>query len=117
MTTLSDASPGSASPTPPQRSQLQLTWLAPFGMIGLSIANFFFRLATLGIYDFWARTEVRKKLWSAIRLNDEPLVYTGTGKELFLGFLIVFGLILLPITLITLTAFFAFGPNSSFCRS
>lgn len=91
---------------------LELSWLKPIGMIGLSIANFFYRILTLGIYDFWARTEVRKRLWSAIRLNGEPLVYTGTGKELFLGFLIVFGVVLLPILLVSLAVVLIFGPNS-----
>ncbi len=91
---------------------LELTWLSPIGMISLSIANFVYRVLTLGIYDFWARTEVRKRLWSAIRLNGEPLVYTGTGKELFLGFLIVFGVILLPMLLITLAVTLTFGPGS-----
>lgn len=102
-------------PQPPQvKTELDVSWFAPFGMIGLSLANFFYRLVTLGIYDFWARTEVRKRLWSAIRLNGEPLVYTGTGKELFLGFLIVFGIVLLPIMLISFGAVFAFGPNSPY---
>lgn len=105
--------PGPAEP-PSSRSEINLSWFAPFGMIGLSLVNFFYRLITLGIYDFWARTEVRKRLWSAIRLNGEPLVYTGTGKELFLGFLIVFGVVLLPIMLISFGAVFAFGPRSTF---
>lgn len=81
-------------------THLELSWLAPIGMIGLSIANFIYRILTLGVYDFWARTEVRKRLWAAIRLDGEPLVYTGTGKELFLGFLIVFGVVLLPLLFI-----------------
>ncbi len=105
--------PGPAEP-PSSQSEINLSWFAPFGMIGLSLVNFFYRLITLGIYDFWARTEVRKRLWSAIRLNGEPLVYTGTGKELFLGFLIVFGVVLLPIMLISFGAVFAFGPNSPY---
>lgn len=91
---------------------LELTWLQPMGMVALSLINFALRILTLGIYDFWARTEVRKRLWSAIRLNGEPLVYTGTGKELFLGFLIVFGVVLLPILIVTVGAVLVFGPNS-----
>ena len=91
---------------------LELSWLSPIGMIGLSIANFIYRLFTLGIYDFWARTEVRKRLWSAIRLDGEPLVYTGTGKELFLGFIIVFGLVLLPMLLLSAGIILVFGPTS-----
>ncbi len=91
---------------------LELSWLSPIGMIGLSFANFVYRLLTLGIYDFWARTEVRKRLWSAIRLNGEPLVYTGTGKELFLGFIIVFGVILLPMLIFMVAVAITFAPGS-----
>ena len=54
------------------------------------MVNLLLRVLTLGIYHFWAKTEVRKRIWSAIRINDEPLTYTGRGMELFLGFLIVF---------------------------
>ncbi|MBU1210657.1 MAG: DUF898 domain-containing protein [Alphaproteobacteria bacterium] len=102
--------PTSSPPAPGIR--LDLSWLPPIGMIGLSVANFVYRLLTLGIYDFWARTEVRKRLWSAIRLDGEPLVYTGTGKELFLGFLIVFGVVLLPILFVSVAVVLIFSPNS-----
>jgi uncharacterized membrane protein YjgN (DUF898 family) len=84
--------------------RLSLSWLPPIGMVALSLVNFAYRILTLGIYDFWARTEVRKRIWAAIRLNGEPLVYTGTGKELFLGFLFAFGGVLLPLLLLAVTA-------------
>ena len=56
-------------------------------MIGLGFINGILKVLTLGLYSFWAKTEVRRRIWSATRLNGEPLSYTGTGKELFLGFL------------------------------
>lgn len=65
-------------------------------LIGLGFTNGFLQVLTLGIYSAWAKTEVRRKLWSFTRLNGEPLEYTGTGRELFIGFLIVFALVLLP---------------------
>ena len=65
-------------------------------MIGLGFINGILKLLTLGLYSFWGKTEVRRRIWSATRLSGEPLAYTGTGKELFLGFLIVFGLVVLP---------------------
>lgn len=46
-------------------------------------------ILTLGIYSFWGKTNQRKYLWGNTILMGEPLEYTGTGKELFLGFLIV----------------------------
>ncbi|HPG89154.1 MAG TPA: DUF898 family protein [Hyphomicrobium sp.] len=68
-------------------------------IVGLGAINGILKVLTLGLYSFWAKTELRRKIWSATRLNGEPLGYTGTGKELFLGFLIVFGLVVLPVLL------------------
>ena len=59
------------------------------GLTGLLLRNFLYGLLTLGFYRFWARTRLRRYLWGAVRLQDEPLEYTGTGRELFLGFIIV----------------------------
>ena len=43
---------------------------------------------TLGIYRFWARTRLRRYIWSSIRPGGDSFEYTGTGLEKFLGFLI-----------------------------
>jgi uncharacterized membrane protein YjgN (DUF898 family) len=76
---------------------LELGWQKPQGLLGLSFKIFFLRILTLGIYHFWGKTEVRRRIWNAIRINDEPLEYMGTGKELFLGFLFVVFLVLIPL--------------------
>jgi uncharacterized membrane protein YjgN (DUF898 family) len=89
-----------------------LKWMQQSSLIGLSILNFVLRIVTLGIYHFWGKTEVRRRIWSAIRLNDEPLEYTGTGLELLLGFLVVLGVVFLPITLGVFALTFTFGPES-----
>src|SRR5262249_60228612 len=91
---------------------LALTWKEQPGLIGLSFVNFVLRILTLGIYHFWGKTEVRRRIWSAVRLNGEPLEYTGTGKELFLGFLVVLFLIFLPLGLTWTAVYFAFRPQS-----
>ncbi|MEZ5855567.1 MAG: YjgN family protein [Hyphomicrobiaceae bacterium] len=91
---------------------LILSWATPPAMVGLSVKNFLLKIITLGIYGFWGRTEVRHRIWSAARINAEPLQYTGTGKELFLGFLIVLGVLLVPTFLLSLVINFAFGPKS-----
>lgn len=93
-------------------SSAQLRWVHPTSLISLSFTNYVLSLVTLGIYSFWGKTEVRKRIWSAIRLEGEPLLYTGTGKELFLGFLFVFFIVLLPIMLLTFGAAVYFGPQS-----
>ncbi|GGG71617.1 hypothetical protein GCM10011415_19400 [Salipiger pallidus] len=42
---------------------------------------------TLGIYRFWAKTRIRRFIWSAVRIDGSRFEYTGTGLEKFLGFL------------------------------
>jgi uncharacterized membrane protein YjgN (DUF898 family) len=104
--------PGGSGPTRSSHEPVTLSWSPPRGLIGLSLINFVLRVLTLGIYHFWGKTEVRRRIWSAIRLNGEPLAYTGTGLELFLGFLVVFAAVFLPVILLSFAAVFAFGPQS-----
>lgn len=59
----------------------------------LLIKNFFLNLITLGIYRFWARTRLRSYFWRNVAIDDEPLEYVGRGLELFIGFLIVMGIL------------------------
>lgn len=68
--------------------------LKPFLL--LSLKNGLLNLITLTLYRFWGRTEVRRKLWARISLNDEPFEYTGRGIELFIGFLIALGTLGVP---------------------
>jgi uncharacterized membrane protein YjgN (DUF898 family) len=67
---------------------------------GLLFKTFIFSLLTLGIYSFWGRTIQRQYLWGNTLLLDEPLEYTGIGKELFISFLIV-----VPVFLVLVLAF------------
>ncbi len=66
------------------------------GLLKIALLNFFLGIVTLTIYRFWAKANTRKHIWSCIHINGEPLEYTGTGGELFRGFLMVFGLFILP---------------------
>ena len=68
-------------------------------LIGLGLFNGLLKVLTLGMYSFWGKTEARRRLWSFMRLNGESLQYTGTGKELMLGFLVVLGAFVLPLFL------------------
>lgn len=54
--------------------------------------NSLLNLVTLGIYRFWGKTRVRRYLWRHVALNRDAFEYTGTGKELFTGFAIVFAI-------------------------
>ena len=55
----------------------------------LLFVNLLLTVITLGVYVFWARTKMRRYLWSHSHLLGQPLEYTGTGKELFISFIIV----------------------------
>ena len=51
------------------------------------VRNLLLTLVTLGVYQFWAKTRLRRFVWGAIAIDGEPFEYTGTGRELFIGFL------------------------------
>lgn len=87
----------------PQPENLTFKYVPRPGLLKIALINFFLGLITLTIYRFWAKTNTRKHIWNCIHINGEPLEYTGTGGELFRGFLMVFGLFILPY-IIVLTA-------------
>jgi len=72
--------------------------------LGLSLKNGLLNLVTLTLYRFWGKTEVRRRVWGATYLNDEPFEYTGRGVELFLGFLFALGVVGLPFLLLSFGA-------------
>ena len=103
--------PEGSVPPAVQGETVRIGWSgATWGLAGLGLVNLLLTIITLGIYHFWGKTEVRRRVWSAIRLNGEPLQYTGTGKELFLGFLIVLFGILLPFQVVLVGSQLYFGP-------
>jgi uncharacterized membrane protein YjgN (DUF898 family) len=55
----------------------------------IAITNALLIICTLGIYRFWAAARQRRYLWSRTRFIDDCLEWTGTGKEMFFGFLLV----------------------------
>lgn len=63
----------------------------------IAFTNLLLTIVTLGIYRFWATTRTRRYLWSNTRFIDDRLEWTGTGKELFLGFLMVVALVGAPL--------------------
>ncbi len=77
---------------------VKIQYLPKPGLGALVIKNLFLNILTLFIYSFWAKTEVRKHIWSCVQVMDEPLEYTGRGLELFLGFIIVVFVIMLPLS-------------------
>ena len=63
----------------------------------IAFVNLLVTLLTLGVYAFWGSARARRYLWSHTRFIDDHLEWTGTGKELFKGFVAVLLLVLLPL--------------------
>ncbi|WP_315831731.1 DUF898 family protein [Bradyrhizobium prioriisuperbiae] len=50
-------------------------------------------LITVGFYRFWLATDMRRHLWSRTSVDGDSAEYTGTGKELLIGFLVALAII------------------------
>jgi uncharacterized membrane protein YjgN (DUF898 family) len=90
---------------------LQVTYAPRPGLLRLTLTNFLLNILTLFVYRFWAKTRVRRHVWSCVHINGEPLEYTGTGKELFTGALIVLLLFILPLALVAVGTSLWLGPH------
>lgn len=75
-------------------------------LFGLAFRTALLTLLTLGIYRFWAKTRIRKYIWSSIRLGSDTLEYTGTGLEKFLGFLVAVVVLAVYLGLVQLVLFY-----------
>src|SRR5882724_3796491 len=65
----------------------------------LILKNLFLTVITLGVYAAWARAERRKYMWSSTEISGQRLVFTGTGLELFKGYLKVLAVYLVFLVL------------------
>ncbi len=61
---------------------------------------------TLGVYRFWAKTRIRKYIWSSVTFEGDSFEYTGTGLEKFLGFLTAVVILAVYLATIQLALFF-----------
>jgi uncharacterized membrane protein YjgN (DUF898 family) len=66
----------------------------------IAFTNLLLSIVTLGVYTFWAKTRERRYLWSQTRFIDDRLEWTGTGLELFIGYVMAFFLFLVPLGLV-----------------
>jgi uncharacterized membrane protein YjgN (DUF898 family) len=72
--------------------------------IPIALTNVILNIVTLGFYRFWATTRERRYFWSQTRFIDDQLEWTGTGLELFIGFVIALFLIGAPFLVLNLVA-------------
>ncbi|MCR8549367.1 YjgN family protein [Salipiger sp. P9] len=72
----------------------------------LALCTGLLTLLTLGIYRFWAKTRIRRYIWSSARLDGSRFEYTGTGLEKFLGFLLAVVFLAVYLGLIQIVLFY-----------
>ncbi len=77
-------------------------------IFAISLLNLFLTIITIGIYRFWGKTRMRKYLVSCFTLDNDRFEYTGTGGELFKGFLKA-----LPIVLVLMLPIVIFAEESA----
>ena len=56
-------------------------------LLKMLIVNNLLSVLTLGVYHFWGKTKIRKYLYGSTEFMGDRFAYTGTGKELFLGWM------------------------------
>ena len=77
---------------------------------GIAVTNGLLALVTLGFYRFWGKTRLRRYLWGRVGFDGDAFEYTGTGKELFIGFLVAIA-ILIPLVILSAAVEFVFPTN------
>src|SRR5262247_2823684 len=50
-------------------------------LLGIHVVNVLLTLSTLGVYYFWAKTRVRRYLFSESEFAADRFAYHGTGRE------------------------------------
>ncbi|MCZ8375886.1 MAG: DUF898 family protein [Beijerinckiaceae bacterium] len=103
---------GPAPSSPGEQSDSLDAVTAP--LAGQVVAGTLLTVITFGIYRFWYKTALRRYYWRNTRLAGDGFEYTGTGRELFVGFLIALAIVV-PIylagTLVSLFGGQVLGPT------
>jgi len=69
-----------------------------FELFKIQLVNLILQIFTLGLYYPWAKANTLQYLYSHTTLQDHPFAFTGTGKQMFKGFIkamILFALIII----------------------
>ena len=56
-------------------------------LLRLYVVSNLLALLTFGVYHFWGKAKIRRYLYSSTELMGERFSFTGTGKELFIGWM------------------------------
>lgn len=75
----------------PQPGTIPLLYDAKLGTIyKIWLLNIFLSILTLGIYNFWGKTKLRRYIARSFSVEGERFEYTGSAAEIFKGFAIAY---------------------------
>lgn len=77
------------------------------------VAGSLYQIPTFGFYRFWLTTKLRRHLWANTQVEGESFEYTGTAKELLVGFLIALA-VLAPLYIALFVVSLAFEEIAAF---
>lgn len=89
----------------------------PAKLFPLALGTGVLGVVTLGIYRFWAKARIRRHVWAQVKVGDDAMEFTGTGLEMFLGFLMAVVVLAVYLAVIQLLLFavgirFVFDPQT-----
>ncbi|MGV6840748.1 MAG: DUF898 family protein [Planktomarina sp.] len=94
-----------------EETTLQPRFLGKEGaLFSLAFKTGLLTLITLGIYRFWAKTRIRRYIWSSVQIGDDVAEYTGTGLEKLMGFLVAVVVLAIYLGIVNIVLTF-FGYN------
>ncbi len=90
-----------------QKTTLEARYFGEGGFLfGLAFMTGLLTVVTLGIYRFWAKTRIRKYIWSSTKVGTDAFEYTGTGLEKLLGFLVAIVFLAVYLGIVQVLLFF-----------
>ncbi len=94
---------------PPKPAENLKFWGEGTKYFGIAFVNFLLTVLTFGLYYPWAKARTRRYLWNETEAGDSRFVFHGTGKEMFKGFVIGYGIIVGLYLMLILTIDSAMG--------
>ncbi|WP_165819997.1 DUF898 family protein [Microvirga sp. KLBC 81] len=98
--------------TPPQASPMSFSGRGG-EFLKMLVTGSLYQIPTFGFYRFWLITKLRRHLWANTQIEGESFEYTGTAKELLIGFLIALA-ILVPLYVAYFIIAFALEEQAAF---
>lgn len=79
-----------------------------FELFKIQIVNLILSLVTLGLYYPWARAKTLQYLYSQTFFEEQPFVFTGTGNQIFRGFIKAIAFFILAFAMVIVFSYYGY---------